>query len=354
MPVLRRAFGVTHEDAPVDCYTLTNANALEADVLTYGGTLRALRVPDRSGRLSDIVLGFETLAPYLREQPYLGALIGRYANRIAAGRFALNGVTYALPRNDGPNHLHGGPNGFHRQVWNAQERASDDGPSLELTYLSRDGEEGYPGNLAVTVVYTLTDRNELRIDYTATTDDDTVVNLTNHAYFNLEGTGTILEHELQLFASRFVPTDATSIPLGALRAVHGTPMDFATPTQIGARIAADDEQVRHGQGYDHTWVLDKEDGTLGLAARLYAPVSGRVLEVATTQPGVQFYSGNMLDGDLIGKGGQRYVRHSGLCLETQHFPDSPNQPQFPSTVLRPGTVYNQTTIYRFTVQPHEI
>ena len=351
MPISRRDFGVTREGAAVDCYTLTNAHAVEAEVLTYGGTLRALRVPDRNGRLSDVVLGFETLAPYLGDQPYLGASVGRYANRIAAGRFALDGVTYTLARNDGPNHLHGGPNGFHRQVWDARERASDDGPSLELTYLSRDGEEGYPGNLAVTIVYTLTDEDELRIDYTATTDADTVINLTNHAYFNLEGTGTVLEHELQLFASRFVPTDATNIPLGELRAVHGTPMDFAAPTPIGARIAADDEQIRHGQGYDHTWVLDKEDDALGIAARLHAPASGRVVEVSTTQPGVQFYSGNQLDGSLIGKGDEPYVRHSGLCLETQHFPDSPNQPQFPSTVLHPGTAYNQTTIYRFTVQP---
>jgi aldose 1-epimerase len=326
---------------------------MEAQILTYGGTLLALRVPDQNGVLDDVVLGFETLAPYLSEQPYIGALIGRYANRIAGGRFELNGVTYTLAHNDGPNHVHGGPSGFHRKIWNAQEHASDAEPSLELRYLSRDGDEGYPGNLAVTVTYTLTDRNELRIRYTATTDADTVVNLTNHAYLNLAGAGNILDHELQIFASQFIPIDATSIPLGDVRSVHGTPMDFTAPARIGRRIAADDEQLRHGQGYDHTWVLDKEDGVLALAARVYEPSTGRVLEVFTTEPGVQFYSGNMLDGSLIGKDGQRYVQHSGLCLETQHFPDSPNQPQFPSTVLRPGQVYHQTTIYRFTVQPHQ-
>ncbi len=353
MPVSRRAFGVTHDGATIACYTLTNAHQLAADILTYGGTVRALRVPDRSGRLGDVVLGFETLAPYLSDQPYIGALIGRYANRIAGGRFELNGVTYMLARNDGPNHLHGGPTGFHRKIWQAQERTSDAGPRLELTYLSRDGEEGYPGNLAITVVYTLTDQDALQIDYTATTDADTVVNLTNHAYFNLAGTGTILDHELQIFASQFLPIDATGIPLGDLRSVRGTPMDFTMPTRIGARIAVADEQMRHGQGYDHTWVLDKEDGVLALAARLYEPSTGRIMEVSTTEPGVQFYAGNMLDGNLIGKGGQRYVQHSGLCLETQHFPNSPNQPQFPSTVLRPGTVYHQTTIYRFTVQPQQ-
>jgi aldose 1-epimerase len=354
MPISRRAFGTTHDGTAVECYTLRNAHGFEADIITYGGTLVALRVPDRSGRLGDVVLGFPTLAPYLNEQqPYLGALVGRYANRIAGGRFALNGARYSLARNNGPNHLHGGPSGFHRKIWNAPQRASDAEPSLELRYVSPDGEEGYGGNLAVTVVYTLTDQNELRIDYTATTDADTVVNLTNHAYFNLAGTGTILDHELQIFASQFIPIDATSIPLGDVRAVRGTPMDFTTPTPIGAQIAADDEQIRHGQGYDHTWVLDKQDDVLALAARLYDPSTGRVLDVFTTQPGVQFYSGNQLDGSFVGKGGQRYVQHSGLCLETQHFPDSPNQPQFPSTVLRAGDVYHQTTIYRFSVKAHQ-
>jgi aldose 1-epimerase len=346
MPISRHAAGHAGE-ATVERYTLSNARGLEADILTYGGALAALRAPDRSGALGDVVLGFDTLEPYLGDQPYLGALIGRYGNRIARGRFELNGKTYSLACNNGPNHLHGGPAGFHRKVWAARERASADGAALELAYLSRDGEEGYPGNLAVTVVYTLTDRDELRIDYAATTDRDTVLNLTNHTYFNLSGGSNILDHELELAASRFLPIDDTLIPLGELRPVRGTPMDFTARTPIGVRIDADDEQIRRGLGYDHTWVLDKAAGELGLAARVYAPSTGRAMEVFTTQPGVQFYSGNFLDGSLVGRGGRRYARRSGLCLETQHFPDSPNQPQFPSTVLRPGETYRQTTIYRF-------
>jgi aldose 1-epimerase len=318
--------------------------------MTYGGTLTSLRVPDRDGALGDITLGFDTLALYLGEHPYFGALIGRFGNRIAGGQFTLNGVTCTLARNDGPNHLHGGPQGFHRAIWSAREHESAEGPSLELRYLSRDGEEGYPGNLDVTVIYTLTNQNTLRIDYAATTDRDTVINLTHHAYFNLGSGSDILGHELQLDGTRFLPIDETLIPLGELRPVRGTPMDFNTPTPIGQRIAADDEQVRRGHGYDHTWVLDKPAGALGRAARLYEPHSGRVLEIHTTEPGIQFYSGNMLDGSLTGKGGARYTRNSGLCLETQHFPDSPNQPQFPSTVLRPGETYRQTTIFQFGVQ----
>ncbi len=349
MSITRHPFGATPDGVPIDRYTLANTHGLEASILTYGGTLMLLRVPDRGGVLGDVVLGFETLAPYLGDQPYFGSLVGRYANRIARGRFELNGRTYTLACNNGPNHLHGGPNGFHRAIWSAEELASGDGPSLVLYYLSRDGEEGYPGNLDVAVVYTLTEQDELRIDYTATTDQDTVVNLTNHTYFNLAGGGDILGHELLLAASRFLPIDPTLIPIGELRPVQGTPMDFTTPAPIGARIASDDEQLRYGQGYDHTWVLDKEAGVLGLAAWLSESTSGRVLEVYTTEPGVQFYAGNLLDGSLTGKGGQVYVKHGGLCLETQHFPDSPNQAHFPPTVLRPGETYQQTTIYRFTV-----
>ena len=342
-------FGVSPDGGMIERYTLVNANDLSAAIMTYGGTLTALRVPDRNGILGDVALGFDAPAPYLSEHPYFGSLIGRYGNRIAGGRFELNGSIYTLACNDGPHHLHGGPTGFHRRMWSARERASADGPSLELAYLSHDGEEGYPGNLSVTVVYTLTDQNELRIDYTATTDQDTVINLTNHAYFNLAGGGNILGHELELAASHFLPVDATLIPLGQPRPVRDTPMDFTLPAPIGARIATADEQIRRAQGYDHTWVLDKESGTLGLAARLSDPASGRVMEVYTTEPGIQFYSGNLLDGSLTGKGGRRYPKHSGLCLETQHYPDSPNQPGFPSTVLRPGEVYHQTTIYRFAV-----
>lgn len=349
MTTKQELFGTTPDGSTIERYTLTNANGLSASIITYGGTLTSLYVPDRTGEFSDVLLGFDTLAPYLDEHPYFGSLIGRYGNRIAGGRFALNDTTYTLVCNNGENHLHGGPTGFHRRIWKAQTGTLADAPSLELSYGSQDGEEGYPGNLAVTVVYTLTNYNELRIDYTAMTDQDTVINLTNHAYFNLAGDGEILDHELELAASHFLPIDATLIPLGELRSVQDTPMDFTTPTAIGARIAADDEQIRHAQGYDHTWVLDKQPGTLNVAARLVEPKSGRVMEVQTTEPGIQFYAGNLLDGSLTGKAGRRYVKHSGLCLETQHYPDSPNQPQFPSTVLRPGATYRQTTIYRFSV-----
>ena len=349
MSITSQPFGQTPDGAPIERYTLTNANGLEAAIITYGGTLTALRVPDRAGAFGDIVLGFDTLEPYLADHPFLGALVGRFCNRIAGAQFTLNGTTYPLARNDGPNHLHGGPHGFHRVIWRASERPSDEGPSLALYYLSRDGEEGYPGNLSVDVVYTLTDQNALRIDYSATTDRDTVINLTHHAYFNLTG-GDILSHQLELDGTRYLPIDETLIPIGELRPVQHTSMDFTTSTAIGDRIASDDEQVRRGHGYDHTWVIDKPAGALGHAARVYAPDSGRVLDVSTTAPGVQFYSGNMLDGSLAGKGGAIYTRNSGLCLETQHFPDSPNQPQFPSTVLHPGETYRQTTIFQFGVR----
>ncbi len=347
MPITRDTFGTTEDGISIERYTLTNGNRLEASIMTYGGTLLALRVPDRLGQLADVVLGFDTLQPYLIDHPYFGSLVGRFANRIAHGRFELNGRSYTLARNNGPNHLHGGPRGFHRAVWSAAEQTSPDGPSLELRYDSRDGEEGYPGNLSVMVVYTLSDQDELRIDYAATADQDTIINLTNHAYFNLAGHGSILDHELELVAGHFLPVDQTSIPLGEIRPVHGTPMDFTARKAIGLDIGADDEQLRNGQGYDHTWVLDQGAGSLGLAARLYESTTGRVMETYTTQPGVQFYSGNLLDGTLTGKEGQRYEKHAGLCLETQHFPDSPNQPQFPSTVLRPGETFRQTTMYRF-------
>lgn len=350
MPITREPFGVTTQGAAVERYTLTNGSGLEATIITYGGVLTALRVPDRSGALADVVLGYDTLAPYEDQAPsfpYFGALVGRYANRIAGGRFELDGVSYQLARNNGPNHLHGGPHGFHHVVWSAREVAAADGPSLELTYLSPDGEEGYPGNLTVTATYTLSERNELRIDYQATTDRATVINLTNHSYFNLAGQGDILSHELELHASHFLPIDATLIPHGELRPVEDTPMDFRTPTPVGAQIKADDEQIRRGQGYDHTWVFDKPTEVLERVGQLYDPSSGRVMELLTTQPSVQLYSGSQLDGSLTGKRGQRYDRFAGLCLETQHLPDSPNQPQFPTTVLRPGQHYRQTSIYRF-------
>jgi aldose 1-epimerase len=350
MSIEQETAGTTAAGQAVERYRLANAHGVEVEILTYGGTLAAWRTPDRSGALGDIVLGFATFEPYLKNIPFFGSLVGRVGNRIAGGQFTLDGQAYRLARNDGANHLHGGPGGFHQVVWAASAQESGAGPGLELRYLSPDGEEGYPGNLQATVVYTLSDNNELRTDYTATTDRATVVNLTNHAYFNLAGGGTILDHEIELAASRFIPIGADLIPTGELRAVQGTPMDFTAPARVGARIDADDEQIRYGLGYDHTWVLDKPAGSLGRAAEVYDPSSGRVLEVLTTQPGVQFYTGNFLNGSLTGKGGQAYARRSGLCLETQHFPDSPNQPQFPSVVLRPGEVYRETTIFRASVR----
>jgi aldose 1-epimerase len=348
MSITREQFGITTDGMPVDVFTLTNQAGLDARIMTYGGIIVGLRTPDRDGHLADVTLGFDALEPYLAGHPYFGALIGRYGNRIAGGAFRLGETTYTLAQNNGPNHLHGGLRGFDKVVWQAQPESADGEEHLRLTYHSPDGEEGYPGNLDVTVVYSLTDRNELRIDYTAETDRPTIANLTNHTYFNLGADDTILGHELRLFAGRFLPIDATSIPLGDLRPVAGTPMDFREPVPIGARIHQDDEQLRVASGgYDHCWVLDREDNGLTHTAQAYEPGSGRVMDVYTTQPGVQFYSGNMLDGSLRGRDGRVYVKHAGFCLETQHFPDSPNQPQFPSTVLEPGTTYRHTTIYRF-------
>lgn len=346
MAITQRTLRAGEREA--EAYTLTNAGGLEAEILTYGGTLRALRAPGRDGRLADIVLGFDDLAGYLGAHPYFGSLIGRFGNRIKEGRFSLDGRAYSLAVNNGPNHLHGGPGGFHRATWQAQPLAAPDGPSLTLAYSSPDGEEGYPGALSVVVAYTLTDANDLRIDYEARCDRPTVLNLTNHAYFNLAGEGTILGHELQLAASRFLPIDATSIPLGELRQVAGTPFDFRQPAQIGPRLGADDEQLRLVKGFDHCYVLDKAPGELGFAGTVADPESGRTLEVYTTQPGVQLYTGNFLEdeGTIVGKGGRPYPRYGALCLETQHFPDSPNQPQFPSTTLGPGERYRQTTVYR--------
>ena len=350
MNVTKKAFGKMADGTPVDLYTLTNDNGLQAKITTYGGAVVSLLVPDRDGKLDDVVLGLETLEEYVKKSPFFGCIAGRYANRIAKGKFTLNGVAYTLAQNDGPNHLHGGVKGFDKAVWAAQAKSSDDGAGLELTYLSRDGEENYPGNLSVTVTYTLTNDDALRIDYMATTDADTVVNLTNHTYFNLAdgGAGDILGHELMIDAERFTPTDSTAIPTGELRSVAGTPMDFRQLTAIGARIEQDDEQLRFGHGYDHNWVLNSSAGRLALAAKVREPVTGRVMEVYTTEPGIQFYSGNFLNGTITGKGGAVYHKRSGLCLETQHFPDSPNQPDFPSTVLKPGETYQTTTIYKFT------
>jgi aldose 1-epimerase len=334
------------DDRSVELYLLSSSNGFEARIATYGGTLVSLRVPDRAGVCGDVVLGFDSLAPYLGDHPYFGSLIGRHANRIARGRFTLDGRSYTLPVNDGTNHLHGGPRGFHKVLWHVEQTTSHPA-QLTLSYLSGDGEEGYPGNLHVEVRYTLTDASELRLDYRAHTDAPTIVNLTNHTYFNLAGTGTILDHSLQVRASRYLPLDATRIPVGAASPVDGTAFDFTSPQPIGLRIDHPNEQLRLGPGYDHTWVLDKHPGELTCAAELYDPLSGRVMAIHTTQPGLQVYSGNFLDGTISGKGGHRYQKHAGVCLETQHFPDSPNQPAFPSTRLAPGEVFEHTTVYRF-------
>lgn len=345
------AFGRTPQDEPVELYTLRNG-AVEAAITNYGATLVRLRAPDRSGKAADVVLGFDTLEGYLGEHPYFGSTVGRYANRIGKGRFSLAGAEHTLARNDGENHLHGGVRSFGRVLWKGRDASGASGPAVELIYLSKDGEEGYPGELSAKVTYSLSASHELRIDYEATTTKETVVNLTNHAYFNLAGDGDVLGHELWIDADRFTPVDAGLIPTGELRGVAGTPFDFRQPTLIGARIDQQDEQLKLGRGYDHNFVLD---GTAGGAARSVArvrePGSGRVLQVLTSEPGLQFYSANFLDGSVRGKGGKAYARRSGFCLETQHYPDSPNKPGFPSTVLKPGERYRSTTIYGFSQDP---
>jgi len=352
MDIKKEPFGNMVDGTPVDLYTLANANGVEIKLSNYGGIVVSLMVPDRNGAFEDVVLGFDTLEEYVEKSPYFGCIAGRYANRIAKGRFTLDGVEYTLAQNDGENHLHGGIKGFDKVVWGAEEVKGDDAVGLEFTYLSKDGEEGYPGNLSVKVVYSLTNDDELRIEYFATTDGATVVNLTNHSYFDLAGgmSGDILDHGLMIHADRFTPIDETLIPTGELRSVQGTPLDFCQAVAIGARIEQDDDQLCFGNGYDHNWVLNKPAGSLALAARVHEPATGRVLEVYTTEPGIQFYAGNFLDGSIAGKGGRVYKRRCGFCLETQHFPDSPNQPGFPSTVLRPGEEYAQTTVYRFSAR----
>jgi aldose 1-epimerase len=348
--VTKQSFG-TADGQNVDLYTLTNAHGLEAKITNYGGIVVSLRVPDRRGAFDDVVLGFDNLAAYLKSTPYFGALIGRYGNRIGKGRFTLNSVEYKLAINNGENSLHGGVKGFDKVVWNARSRKTMNGPALELTYLSRDGEEGYPGNLSVKVIYTLTNHDELRIDYFATTDKDTVINLTHHSYFNLagQGNGDILNHRLTIAANHFTPVDAGLIPTGEFRDVKGTPFDFMHATTIGARINQDDEQLKLGNGYDHNFVLNGKTGQLQQVATVVENTTGRMMEVWTTEPGMQFYTGNFLDGTLR-KRGKVYQRRFGFCLETQHYPDSPNKPNFPSTVLRKGQRYRSTTSYRFMVR----
>ena len=334
MTITKKYFGTT-AGAEVYLFTLTNDLGFEASIINYGGAITSLKVPDRAGVFGDVVLGFETLEDYVRNPRYFGALIGRHANRIAMGRFSLNGVEYQLEQNNGLNHLHGGSNGFHKRVWKAT--AEDD--VLHLSYLSKDGEERYPGNLEVLVDYGLSG-NELSIEYRATTDRDTIVNLTNHSYFNLRGEGAILDHELTLHAGSFTPVDEDLIPTGEIRPVMGTPLDFGNGKAIGS-------QISFIGGYDHNFVLNDWDSSLKLAARLYEATTGRVMEILTTEPGIQFYSGNFLDGSLVGKDGVIYKKYAGLCLEPQHFPDAPNHANFPSTVLRSGEEYRQTTVLRF-------
>ncbi len=340
-------YGKMPDGTAVELYTLSNANGMRAEIITYGGAVARLTAPDRTGKFADIVLGMDSLEGYTSEPNYFGALIGRYGNRIGHAAFTLEGKTYQLPKNDGENTLHGGAHGFDKHVWKARVV----GNGLELTYVSADGEEGFPGTLTARVVYTLTDQNELKLDYTATTDKPTVVNLTNHSYFNLAGSGTVLQHQVTILADRFTPVDKGLIPTGELRAVKGTPFDFTAATAIGARIDAKDEQIQFGKGYDHNWVLTSGGGsTAKKAAEVFEPTTGRVMEVWTTEPGLQFYTGNFLDGKVTGKGGVAYPFRAAFCMETQHFPDSPNHPKFPTTELKPGKTYRTTTIYKFSAR----
>ena len=350
--VSRASFGTAADGKPVDAYTLVNAHGIRARILTYGAIVQTLETPDRAGAMDDIVLGFDDLAGYVKSSPYFGAIVGRYGNRIARGRFTLDGKTYTLATNNGPNHLHGGLKGFDKVVWDAQSFRGDSGVGVALTYTSPDGEEGYPGTLHAKVTYTLNDRDELTMEAEATTDKATPVNLTNHTYWNLAGDGKrdILGHLLMIESNHIVPVDSTLIPTGQLMPVDGTPFDFRSPTAIGARIEDPHAQLRTGQGYDHTFVLDRASGTgVKHAVRVTEPTTGRTLDISTTEPGVQVYSGNFLDGTVVGKHGHVYRRRSGLALETHHFPDSPNQPTFPSTILRPGETYRTRTVWRFGV-----
>lgn len=354
--ITQAPFGALPDGTPVERYTLRNRHGMQARIATYGGIVTDLTAPDRRGSYQDVVLGFDDLDGYLKQSPYFGALIGRYGNRIARGRFSLDGTAYILATNNPPNALHGGARGFDKVVWRVQSaRVGPRGPELTLHYVSHDGEEGYPGTLEVTAVYTLTEDDALRLEYTATTDRDTVVNLTQHSYFNLrgQGEGDILKHQVQINADRYTPVDSTLIPTGELEAVAGTPFDFRAPTAIGARIEASNEQLRSGHGYDHNWVIRGvgAPGPLVLDATVYEPDSGRVLEVLSDQPGLQFYTGNFLDGTLRGKGGRRYPHRAAFCMEPQHFPDSPNHPGFPSTVLKPGETYRSRIEYRFSARP---
>jgi len=346
--VKKSVFGKTKDGREAHLFTLTNKSGMQVVISDFGGTVISIRVPDRNGKIGDVVLGYDTLAGYQEGTASFGGTVGRYANRIAGAKFSLDGKEYTLEKNNGENHLHGG---FNKVLWDAEPATGKTGPSLKIHYLSKDGEENFPGSLSATVVFTLTDANELKIEYTATTDKKTVLNLTNHSYFNLAASDTILDHQLTLKAGRFTPVDAGLIPTGELRPVAGTPFDFRQATAIGARIEQDDEQLKLGRGYDHNWVLDAGmSATPILAAILYEPTTGRVVEAWTTEPGIQVYTGNFLDGTSHGKDGKNYPRRSAVCLETQHFPDSPNHPDFPTTTLAPGKEFHSTTIYKFSTK----
>jgi aldose 1-epimerase len=346
------AFGALPDGRKVSLFTLTNPSGAEVKIIDYGAIVVSLKVPDRAGTLRDVVLGYDDLAGYVKDKAFLGATVGPYANRIAAGKFTLDGKTYQLDLNDGPNHLHGGANGFYKKLWKAKLVKGKDGPGVALTTVSPDGEDGYPGKLTLTVTYTLTRDDALRVDYRGTTDKPTLLNPTHHSYFNLSGdpTQTILDEELTIDADQTTTVGAGLIPTGKLADVEGTPLDFRRPTKIGARIEVADGQMALGKGYDHNWVLRGPKGRVRKAAEVYDPRSGIVMQVLTDQPGLQFYSGNFLDGSIRGKGGVAYQRRTALCLEAQDFPDAPNHPEFPSAVLRPGKPYTQTTIYRFSTR----
>ncbi|HPC37217.1 MAG TPA: aldose epimerase family protein, partial [Candidatus Marinimicrobia bacterium] len=342
-------FGTLSNGTEIKKYTISNSKGLTAEIINYGARVVSLKAPDRTGKIEDIIFGFDDLASYERDNSYQGAIVGRYGNRIRDGKFSLEGKTYQLDINDGKNHLHGGKDGFYRQVWECREA---DSRSIQLRYISPDGEGGYPGQVEITVIYTITDDNGLKIEYSAKTDKTTILNPTSHCYFNLSGfpEKSILDHELMINADYFTPVDAGLIPTGEIRPVVGTPMDFRTVKAVGKDIEADDEQILYGNGYDHNWVLNDYNGQVRLSATLYEKETGRLMEVLTDQPGLQFYSGNFLDGSMTGKGGVKYNHRTALCLEAQAFPDSPNKPNFPSVVLRPGEEYKQTTIYRFSTK----
>ena len=349
-----KPFGKTPDGHEVSLYTLSNKSGMEVSITNYGGTITSIKVPDKNKHLDDVVLGFDNLEGYTSpsNKSYFGATIGRYANRIGHGTFTLDGKTYHIPSNEGQNALHGGTVGFNKRIWTAKQVSGAHGPALELHYLSPDGEEGFPGNLSVTVRFSLSDQNEFRVEYMATTDKPTVLNLTNHSYFNLsgQGNGTILNNKVTIPADNYTPVNKELIPTGKIESVAGTPFDFRTPQVVGARIHEDNEQLKFGMGYDQNWVLNNKGQSIALAAKVEDPQTGRVLEVLTNQPGIQFYTGNQLNGSNVGKGGKVYHKNGALCLETQHFPDSPNHPNFPSAVLRPGQKFDRTTIFRFSTE----